>query len=147
MCTVPHVMATLLWWRRSQVEVKQHPEFPAFCASKCEFTGNKSQPEAIAEDCPAGLLSLRTLFPWCFRAERGAEDLPCSHFALGLVFQGKDLPRFEVLPDKAVGSGYSGARAGWLPILTTNYVSVRVTGNAQHKLHFRTLATAVAKTA
>lgn len=74
------------------------------CASKCEFTGNKSQPETMAEDCPAGLPRLRALFPRCFRAERGAEDLPCSCFALGLVFQVKDLPHCQVLPDEAVGS-------------------------------------------
>jgi len=65
-------------------------------------------------------------------------------FSTGLIFQVMDLPCFEVLP-VVVGSSFSRACAGWLPILTTNYVSVGVAGNVQCKLRFRTL-TAVAKT-
>lgn len=41
-------------------------------------------------------------------------------FFPGLIFQVKNLPHLEVLPDEGVGSRNSGACAGWLPILTTN---------------------------
>lgn len=126
--------------------MKQHPEFPAFCASKWEFSRNKNQPETIAEDCPARLLSLHTLFPWCHRAECGAEDLPCSCFFPGFDFPGEGFTPLRGAPRRAGGEQVLGS---WCRLVAnTHYkLSVRVTGNAQHKLHFSTLATAVAKAA
>lgn len=43
-----------------------------------------------------------------------------------------------MLPDKGVGSRCSGSSAGRFQILTGNYMSLRVTGAAQHKLQVRT---------
>lgn len=89
----------------------------------------------------SGLLTLCTLFLWCFRAERGS--FPLFMLCSGFVFLGKGLTSLLVLPNKVMGSRCSGSSAGRFQILTGNYMSVRVTGTAQHKLQLRTLTTAV----
>lgn len=93
---------------------------------------------AVGDGCPA--LGLCPHFPLCCRAEGQAEDLPCLHRVPGLIFHLKDLSHHETLQKR---SRYSGAGAGWLPLVATNDTSAQMTGNAWHRLHFRMLTTAV----
>lgn len=61
-------------------------------------------------------------------------------FPLRFDFPGEGLTPLQGAPVR-----YWGAWADWLRTVTTNYVSVGVAGDAQHKLYFRTVTTAFTK--
>lgn len=90
----------------------------------------------------SGLLALHS-FPVVFQSRTWSRGFALFMLCSGFCFLGEGLTSHWVLPNKVVESRCSGSSAGRFQILIGNYMSVRVTGTALHKLLLRTLTTAV----